>query len=506
MEEKIMSGPYLIGVDGGTESLRAGVFDLEGRPLAFASTAYPTRFPKPGWAEQDPADWWEALGASVRQAVAKAGVPAEEIAGIAVDTTCCSVVALDNKGEPLRSCLIWMDLRSAPQAERVAATGDAALKVNGNGQGPVSAEWMVPKALWIKENEPEVFARAATVCEFQDYINYQLTGRWVASINNVSARWHYDRRRGGQPETLLEKIGLADLADKWPAEVLDLGQVIGGLTGRAAEHLGLRRDLPVVQGGADAFIGMVGLGVVRPGSLAFITGSSHLQLGLSDRAFHGTGIWGTYADALLPGLYTVEGGQTSTGSVINWLKNLYGIADYEGLNREAEKLPPGSEGLIVQEHFQGNRTPHTDPQSRGAIHGLTLKHGRAHLFRATIEGIAFGSELILETMRQNGFKPDRIVLAGGATRSELWLQVHADVSNLPLVLTQVADAPALGCAILASVGVGLHADIQTAAEQMVKVKKVVEPNASRHAAYRPFYESYKETYAAMKMLRSAIEH
>ena len=500
-----MSEPYLIGIDGGTESLRAGVFDLEGTPLAFASTPYQTHFPQPGWAEQDPRDWWTALGQSVRQAIELAGVPCEAIAAMAVDTTCCSVVALDDKGEPLRPCLIWMDLRSAPQTQKIVATADTALQVNSNGAGPVSAEWMIPKALWIADNEPDIFAQATTVCEFQDYINYHLTGRWVASINNASVRWHYDRQRGGTPATLLEQLGLNALADKWPAEVLDLGQVIGGLTPRAADHLGLPPDLPVVQGGADAFIGMVGLGVVRPGSLAFITGSSHLQLGLSATPFHGTGIWGTYADALLPGLHVVEGGQTSTGSVVNWLKNIYGVPDYEELNREAQKIPPGAEGLIIQEHFQGNRTPHTDPQSRGAIHGLTLKHGRAHLFRATIEGIAFGSELILETMRHNGFVPDRIVLAGGATRSELWLQIHADVANLPLTLTQVADAPALGCAILAAVGAGLFADVETAADQMVKISRVIEPQSSNHAAYQPFYEAYKATYAALRDLRKGLE-
>ena len=500
-----MNDPCVFGVAAATESLRVGVFDLEGHPMAFASTAYETRFPHPGWAEQDPRDWWQALGQSVRRAVEQAGVDSRQIAAMAVDTTCCSVVALDGSGEPLRPCLIWMDLRSAPQTEKVVATGDVALRVNSDGRGPVSAEWMVPKALWIKQNEPEIFERAAVVCEYQDYVNYLLTGRWVASITNVSARWHYNRARGGVPETLLEGLGLSDLAAKWPAEVVDLGQVVGGLTARAAEHLALPKGLPVVQGGADAFVGMVGLGVVRPGSLAFITGSSHLQLGISAVPFHGTGIWGTYSDALLPGLHVVEGGQTSTGSVVNWLKNLFGHSDYEDLNRSAAELPPGSEGVIVQEHFQGNRTPHTDPGSRGAIHGLSLKHGRGHLFRATIEGIAFGSELILETMRTNGFEPERIVVAGGATRSDLWLQIHADVSNLPLTLTEVADAPLLGCAVLASVGAGLHEDILTASDRMVKVARVIGPDDATHSIYRPFYEAYKATYGAVRSVRQHLE-
>ena len=141
---------------------------------------------------------------------------------MAVDTTCCSVVALDDNAEPLRPCLIWMDLRSAPQTNKVLSTGDSALRVNSNGQGPVSAEWMIPKALWIHDNEPELFERAATICEFQDYINLRLTGRRSASINNISVRWHYDRSRGGIPGTMLEKLGLSALEEKWPAEVLSL--------------------------------------------------------------------------------------------------------------------------------------------------------------------------------------------------------------------------------------------------------------------------------------------
>ncbi len=501
-----MAATYLIGVDGGTEGLRAGVFDLQGKPLAFAATPYPTRFPNPSWAEQDPQDWWTALGQSVRQAVQESGISPNQVSGIAVDTTCCSVVALDAQGQPLRPALIWMDVRSAPQTQKVLRTGDPALRINGNGKGPVSAEWMIPKALWIQENEPEVFEQAATICEYQDYLNLHLTGRRVASINNVSARWHYDSTRDGYPTSLLQALGLEALLEKWPQEVCELGEVIGGLTATAATHLGLPEGLPVVQAGADAFIGMVGLGVVQPGSLAFITGSSHLHLGLSPTPFNGEGIWGTYPDNLLPGLYTVEGGQTSTGSVISWLKRLFGEgASYDELNAAARQLPPGSEGVVVQEHFQGNRTPHTDPLSRGAITGLTLKHEPAHLFRAAIEGVAFGSELILETMRNNGFQPETLVVAGGATRSELWLQIHADVSNLPFTLTEVADAPSLGCAILAAVGAGLYPDVPSAVAEMVHVTRVVEPNASTHEAYRPFYEAYRALYQPLRDARAGLD-
>ncbi len=493
--------PSIIGLDGGTEGIRAGVFDLFGRPLAFAAQSYATAYPRPSWAEQDPREWWAAAGRAVRQAVAEAGIRPEDVAALCADTTCCSVVALDQDGEPLRPALIWMDVRASREAEQVLATGDAALRVNSDGAGPVSAEWMIPKALWIARHEPALFARAATVCEYQDYMNWRMTGRMAASITNASVRWHYRAREGGYATELVASLGIPELADKWPSEVLRLGEVVGGLTAEAAEHFGLPVGLTVAQGGSDAEIAMIGLGVTAPGKLAFITGSSHLHLGLSAEPFHGRGIWGTYADALLPGLHVVEGGQTSTGSTINWLRRLVGSDwSYERLNAEAAALPPGSDGVLVQDHFQGNRTPHTDALSRGAILGLTLAHDRAHLFRATMEGVAFGSELIFETMRSGGYEPDEIVICGGATRSDLWMQIHADVSGRPLTVTTVADAPALGAAILAATAAGQFGSIEEAAGAMVRVARRIEPDARAHEAYRPVYERYKRAYGALRDL------
>ena len=167
---------YVIGVDGGSESLRAFVFDLDGRARGSHATAYKTDFPQPSWAEQDPDDWWQALGASVKGALAEAKVASQEVIGLCVDTTCCSVVTLDRDGRPLRPAMIWMDVRSARQADAAAASGDPALRVNGAGAGPVSAEWMIPKSLWVKENQRELFDRAEKIGEFQDNLNMRLTG------------------------------------------------------------------------------------------------------------------------------------------------------------------------------------------------------------------------------------------------------------------------------------------------------------------------------------------
>ncbi|MFH6787147.1 MULTISPECIES: FGGY-family carbohydrate kinase [Methylobacterium] len=492
----------VIGLDGGTEGIRAGVFDLSGRPLAFAARSYPTAFPRPSWAEQDPQAWWEAAGLAVREAVRKAGIDPRDVSAISADTTNCSVVALDRDGVPVRPALIWMDVRAAEEAALVLATGDPALILNSAGAGPVSAEWMIPKALWLARHEREHFDRAATICEYQDYMNLRMTGRRAASITNAAIRWHYRAREGGYARSLVESLGIPELLGKWPADVLPLGEVVGGLTPEAAAHFGLPVGLPVAQGGSDAEVAMIGLGVTAPGKLAFITGSSHLHLGLSAEPFHGSGIWGTYADAVIPGLHVVEGGQTSTGSVVNWLRGIVGSDwSYDALNAEAAALPPGSDGLLVQDHFQGNRTPHTDAASRGAITGLTLAHGRAHLFRAAMEGVAFGTELIFETMWDGGYRPDEIVICGGATRSDLWMQIHADVCGRALTVTRVAEAPALGSAILAAVAAGHYASIREAAAAMVAVERRIEPDPAAHAQYRPIYERYKKAYHALASIR-----
>ena len=215
---------YFLGVDGGTESLRAFVFDETGRRLSTAAARYETAFSAGAQAEQDPEAWWRAIGIAVAEAVAAAGVSRSEIRAMCLATTCCSVVALDAQAAPLRPAIIWMDVRADAEAPAVLATGDPALRVNCDGAGPVSAEWMIPKALWIARNEPEVFERAETICEYQDFMNLRLTGRRCASLNNVSIRWHYSNRRGGLARPLVDKLGVSPLLEKWPSDVAGAGR------------------------------------------------------------------------------------------------------------------------------------------------------------------------------------------------------------------------------------------------------------------------------------------
>ncbi|HWT64258.1 MAG TPA: FGGY-family carbohydrate kinase [Ochrobactrum sp.] len=493
---------YFLTADGGTESIRARVYDLSGTCLASAAVPYETKFSSGARAEQNPEDWWSSFVQAARKAISESAIDPAAIEAITLATTSCTVVALDAEGKPLRPSIIWMDVRASAEAEAVLATGDDALLANGGGRGPVSAEWMIPKALWIARNEPEVFEKAETICEYQDFMTLRLTGEKAASLNNVSLRWHYSTDRGGFPKTLLEKLGLEALLQKWPSRAVAPGEVIANLSASAASQLGLSQKVKVVQGGADALIGMIGLGVAKPGQLALITGSSHLQFGVSDKPLHAPGIWGSYPDMVYPKRYIIEGGQTSTGSVIAWLgRMMNGTMDMEELNRKAAALEPGADGLLVQDHFQGNRTPYTDALSRGAIVGLTLAHEPHHVFRAIMEGISFGTRAILDAMADAGYRGQEITVGGGASASPLWLQIHADTAGLPVCVPESRDAPSVGAAVLAAHGAGHFASIDDGIAAMVKPGTRIEPRPRETAIYNEIYQQYRALYPALKSVR-----
>jgi FGGY-family pentulose kinase len=500
---------YVIGVDGGTESIRVGLFDVEGNLKSSCHASYPTLFPQPGWAEQDPEQWWQCLRTAMKTLLHETRIPRESIKALAVDATCCTVVFLDRQMKPLRNALLWMDVRANRESEFIAGSGHPALKYNGYGN--VSPEWMPCKALWIKWHEPQVYQNSKAICEYLDYMNFRLTGLYVGSVNNASIRWYYDDTEGGFPASFYESIGLEDLIPKFPQKILDMGKPVGRLTGSAAEDLGLMEGTLVAQGGADAFVGMIGLNVIKPGRVALITGSSHLHLGMSQHALHRKGIFGSYPNSVVRGIHTVEGGQISTGSIMQWFKRGFlrgyekeaehsNTSLYDLMGQKAEKVSLGSDGIIVLDSFQGNRTPLVDPKLRGAIWGLSLSHRPEHLFRAIMEGVAYGTEFIFQTFREANYDVSEIYACGGATRSRLWMQIHSDVSGLPIQIPEVQDAPLLGSAILAAVASELYPSIDSAAGSMVRFPTRIYPNAENHAAYKFFVNQYIATYAQVSEL------
>jgi ribulose kinase len=347
--------------------------------------------------------------------------------------------------------------------------------------------------------------------EATDWLTFRLTGRWTAGINAASLRAYYDRDEGGWPAGFYEEVGLGDVLDKLPPDVLDLGAPAGGLSRQAAEDLGLKPGTPVAQGPADAWAAQIGLNVVEPGKMALITGSSHVLSGQSSRAVNGKGFFGAYTDAVVPGQYTVEGGQVSTGSVLKWFRDNFcadltpeaerrGVSVYDLLNEHSRDLPAGSDGLIVLDYWQGNRTPYVDPEARGVIWGLSLHHTRAHVYRAIQEGVCYGTAHILRAMSAGGFEVKEFVACGGGTKSRDWMQMHADATGVPITMTEVPDAAVLGSAVLAGVGAGVFPGIQEAAGAMVHDTERIEPDKHRHDAYQYYVDAYADTYPRIQEL------
>lgn len=495
------TGPYVIGLDGGTEGLRVGIFDTDGRPVVFVRTPYATEYPRPGWAEQDPEEWWNAVVSGIRSALSRTGIAGGDIASITLAATSCSLVCLDASGAPLRPAIIWMDVRAGDEANEVAACGSESLRLSGGKHA--SAEWLPSKALWLSRNQPEIYNRTTWLAEYVDFITWRLSGERTASLNTAAIRSYYDAENGGWPHELFSTLGLHDLEDKLPDTVLPMGAVAGALSRSAQEELGLPSSVSIVVGGADALVAQIGMGTVVPGELALITGSSHLALLQSEKRTHGDGTFGGYPHAVIEGQYTIEGGQTSTGSMLEWYRRLiddgeYSAKFFESLTPLAELLPVGSEGLLVLDHWQGNRTPYIDARSRGALMGLTLSHRREHIYRALIESVCFGTENTLERFRDQGHEITRAVVCGGAVNSPLWLQLHANVSALTLEVNDVAEAATLGSAILGAVGSGLFPTINDAVTAMVHSSRVIEPDMDAHAEYLPFFEAYKEAYKKLR--------
>lgn len=505
----------VLAIDAGTEAIKAGLFDPDGTLITSGTRAYQTYFPRPGWAEQDPGEWWAGLVGAVQDCLRNSPVPASEIRGICADATTCTLIPLNAGGQPLRRALLWMDVRASEQARQVFETGDEALRYSLAG---VSAEWLPAKALWLKANEPDLFNQTAHLIEYTDWIAYRLTGRLTLNINTITQRWYYHTPSGGWPSRFFERIGLAGIERKFPADVLRVGEIVGPLSATAAAELGLPDGIPVAAGGGDAFIGLLGLGVVEPGDLGVVMGSSNVLSGLTAAEVHFPGIFGSFPDAVIPGLNLVEGGQVSTGSILNWFKRHFagdlaaeaaakGVSIYRLLDDEAERIPPGAEGLIVLDYFQGNRTPHTDSSARGVMFGLSLRATRAHVFRAVMEGIAYGMQDILATFARNQCEVSRVIACGGATHSPLFMQIYADVIGKTIFTTRVAEASLLGSAVAAAVGAGLYPTLQAASQTMVRLSGSYTPDEARHRAYQFYVQQYQAMYRQLKdIMREVTAH
>ncbi|GAB4547346.1 MAG: FGGY-family carbohydrate kinase [Anaerolineae bacterium] len=498
---------YLIGIDVGTQSLRACVFRQDGVKVTEWVEELKTTYPAPRQAEQNPDDWWDAAVKALTNIAQILGDDVEKIVGLSYACTSCTTVVLDEQARPLRPALMWMDERALREAEHITQTNSPVLKYSG---GVVSPEWMLPKIAWLLRHERESVERAYRIVEQTDYFTFRLTGQWTLSYQNLVAKWNYANPVGGWPPGFLEAAGVAEVRDKWPEKILPVAAKVGLLRPELAEQVGLPKDIVVAQGGIDSHAGMIGLSVIEPGELGVVMGTSTVLMGQADRPIFAD-VWGPYPDANIPGTYTIGGGQTTTGSVIQWLvSNFTQLEDgnlaplLDRLEHEASSVPPGSNGLVALEYFQGNRNPIKDPKARGALWGMTLWHTFPEILRAFYEGIAFGTRHILENLEEHGFEIRRVAVGGGNARSDLMVQILADVCGLRLHRTREPHNTALGAAIWAGLGAGVFRDYKEAVENMVRLQSPVEPELRNKAVYDFYFDKYLRTYSQLKELMHEV--
>lgn len=491
-----------LGIDVGTTGCKAILIDPGGRLIASATTEYPMSTPRPLWAEQDPADWWRACVASVRRVLQT--VDPAQVLGVGLTGQMHGLVLLDAKGAVLRPCIMWNDQRTGAQcAEITAKVGPKrVLELIGN---PVLPGFTAPKIVWVRQNETDVYRRIAHVLLPKDYLRYCLTGAFATEVSDASGTSLLEVRARRWSN---EMLSILEIPAAWLPEVSESAVVTARISDAAAAETGLQAGTPVVGGGGDQAAQAVGSGITLEGLVSVTLGTSGVVFASSDSyRVEPHGRLHAFCHAA-PDKWHLMGVMLSAAGSFRWFRDALGQLEmkeaaakqvdvYDLLTAEAAEAPAGSEGLLFLPYLSGERTPHPDPDARGVYFGLTLRHGRAHMIRAVLEGVAYGLRDSLELMRALGLKIDQVRVSGGGARSPLWRQILADVFGSEIALLNITEGAAYGAALLAGVGAGLYSSVEEACARTVSVTDKIEPSPASviYADYYPIYCSLYNSLA-----------
>jgi len=494
----------VLGVDVGTGSVRAGLFDLKGKMLGVGECPIKTFKPRPDFVEQSSDDIWRAAGRAIRRSLRMAGARPQDVAGLSFDAT-CSLVALDAADRPItvsptgkseQNIIVWMDHRATDQTERINAMRHRVLRYVG---GKLSPEQEPPKLLWIKEKLPRTWKKAAKFLDLADFMVYAATGSNVRSLCTVVCKWTYmghERKHGRWDMSFFRQAGLDDLfeSDRAGASVRPMGTFAGPLTDAAAKALGLRAGIAVGVGIIDAHAGGVGvLGSALKGGgagsvervLALIGGTSSCHMATTSKRVFVKGVWGPYYGSRL----AKKQGKTSY-EILN--------ATVKRIMRREKKGPEITRELHVLPYYHGNRSPNADPYARGMIDGLSLDQSLETLamqYYATVQAVAYGTRHIIEALNSKGLSISRIHACGGGTKNPLWLQEHADITGCDIVLPREPEAMLLGTAMLAAVGAGEYPSVSDAMAAMGHGGKTIRADSSTQAYHDAKYGIFRNMYA-----------
>jgi len=489
---------YLLGIDVGTSSTKGVLMDREGKIYARAEKEYSIDIPQPGWAEQDPKIWWEAIIQVIREIIEKSEVNPQKIRGIGLAGQMHGTVFLDKNLLPFRPAIIWADQRSSSQCESIyqKIRKERLAELTGN---PVATGFMCSTLLWMKENQPEEFNQIYKVILTKDYIRYRLTGNLGVEVTDASSTLLLDIKRRCWSEELLDILSLP--LKILPGEVHESQEVAGYLLAEAARDTGLLEGIPIVYGGGDQSMQAVGNGVIRPGILSSTIGTGGQLFITVDKLTYDPKLRiHTFCHAI-PGTYHLLGAILSAGLSLKWLREniLHTPDSYRIFDGEVEKIRAGSEGIIFLPYLLGERSPYMNPEAKGVFFGLSLKHHRAHLIKAVMEGVVFALRDCLEVFEELGIKIDQVIASGGGAKSRVWRQIQADVFNKEISVTRSIEQAATGAAILAGVGVGIYEDTEEGCKKVVKLKEEkIKPILENVDIYYKQFEIYKSLYQDLK--------
>jgi xylulokinase len=506
----------LLGIDLGTTGIKAALFAApDGRVYSSAFVEYPLFHPQPGAAEQHPSDWWQATITAIRACLQQGvqyGIRPADVLGIGLSGQMHGVVLLDEASQVLRPCIIWADQRSDDQCRWITERVGLARLIE-YVSNPALPGFSAPKALWVRDHEPEIFARARLLLLPKDYIRYRLTGVAAIEISDAAGTCLLNVRQGQWSREVLAAL---ELDPSLLPPVIPADTVAGAITPEVAAATGLQAGTPVAGGGADNACGAVGNGVVQAGLALISIGTSGVVLAhaRSPRVDTSSPVPRVHTfNHAVPGAWYVMGVTQSAGLSLRWVRDNIGLPEralekwtgidaYELLAREAAQAPAGSSGLFFLPYLQGERTPHLDAYARGGWLGLSAIHDRRHLVRSVLEGVAFSLKDCFAILREQGLSIDQVRATGGGAQSPLWRHIIADVLDVELVTTSAQEGPAFGAALLAGVASGVYSSVQQACELTVHPVERTQPDPGHVDVYAHAYETYRALYPALKPLLS----
>ncbi len=496
---------YLIGVDIGTSGTKTILIDPTGKVLASASAEYALYSPRPMWSEQEPTDWWNAVCETIRGVLSTSGVDTSEIAGIGLSGQMHGSVFLDANGQVLRRALLWNDQRTQAECDWITQTvgKERVVELISN---PVLTGFTAGKIIWLRNHEPETYARVRKVLLPKDYVRFMLTGEYTTEVSDASGTALFNVRKRNWSEEMLGAIGIPL---SWMAKSYESVEISGRISQSAAALTGLKPGTPVVGGGGDQAAGAVGNGIVKTGIVSSTVGTSGVVFAFSDEPVVDPALrLHTFCHAV-PGKWHLMGVMLSAGGSLQWYRDTFcqpekvvagalGRDPYEIICAEAEKAPVGSEGCIFLPYLTGERAPHADPNARGVLFGITRRTDRTHAARAVLEGVAYGLADSFQIMDELKVPVEQVRASGGGARSAIWRGIQADVTGKTHVTINVDEGPALGVALLAGVGCGIYDTVAEACETTIKVRNSSAPSDRNHAIYSRYHRVYQSLYHSVK--------